>query len=199
VIKAIFFDLGGVLFTNGTKQFIEYLSTTYKLDKEHAASIIDKGELPDAYREGKIGRAEYWGKVKEELHLSDHIDTLEKKWIDGYELIQETRDIIHILSKKYKVYFLSNNVKDRVAAVDKKFNFLAWFEDGVFSHEVGVRKPHPQIYVQALKKADATPSEALFIDDKESALHPAKEMGMTTILFENPGKLKTELTALHII
>jgi HAD superfamily hydrolase (TIGR01509 family) len=124
---------------------------------------------------------------------------LEKKWIDGYELIQETKTIIEELSKKYKVYFLSDNVKDRVDATDKKYNFLALFEDGVFSQEAGVRKPHPDIYKLALKKAGVKAEESVFIDDKESALVPAKEMGMITILFTSPKDLRERLQQIGLI
>ena len=198
MIKVILFDLGGVLFTNGTKKFVEYVNNKYGLDKERVKSVVDTGEIPDAYREGRIGREEFWNKAQQELNLPEEIETLEKEWINGYELIEETRDIIQELSKKYKVYFLSDNVKERVEAVDKKFNFLSWFEDGVFSHEVGVRKPNSKIYQIALQKANVKPEEALFIDDKESALKPAKEMGMITILFEKPEKLRERLCLLGL-
>ena len=198
MIKVIFFDLGGVLFTNGTKKFVAYVSNKYRLNKEHIKSVIDTGEIPDAYREGRIGREQFWNKVQHELNLPEDIETLEREWIEGYELIEETRDIIQELSKKYKVYFLSDNVKERVEAVDKKFNFLSWFEDGVFSHDVGVRKPNPKIYRIALQNANVKPEEAVFIDDKESALKPAKEMGMITILFEEPEKLREQLNLLGL-
>jgi hypothetical protein len=59
MIQAIFFDLGGVLFTNGTKKFVEYLTKTYSLDPDLIKETIDKGELPDAYRMGKISRDEF--------------------------------------------------------------------------------------------------------------------------------------------
>src|SRR5260221_9495311 len=199
MIKAILFDLGGVLFTNGTKKFVEYTSEKYGIDKEKISNVVDKGEIPDAYREGRIGRAEFWSKVKQELNLPEDIEALEKEWISRYELIQGTKDILQELAKRYKIYFLSDNVKERVDAINKKFDFLSWFEAGVFSHEVGVRKPHPKIYKLALQKAGEVPEEAVFIDDKESALKPAFEMGMTTILFESPEQLRERLAKLGIL
>lgn len=193
MIKVILFDLGGVLFTNGTKKFIGYLHTKYGTDKDLLKNIVDKGEIPDAYREGKIGRDEFWKAVQEKLQLPESTESLEKEWIYGYELIEETKNIIQELTKSYKVYFLSDNVKERVDAINKKFNFLMWFEGGVFSHEVGIRKPNPKIYQFALEKAGVKPQETVFIDDKESALLPAKDMGITTLLFESPTQLRNDL------
>ncbi len=198
MIKVIVFDLGGVLFTNGTKRFIKYLHSTYALDTKVLDEVIG-GELGGKYREGKIGRDEFWRGFLEKLNIHEDVDKLEDQWINGYELIEETRDIILKLSSKYKVYYLSNNARERVARINNKYNFREWFEDGIFSHEAGVRKPAPEIYRLIIEKAGVKPEEMVFIDDKLSCLQPAKEMGIKTILFENPKKLKNELTNLGVI
>ncbi|HSW88774.1 MAG TPA: HAD family phosphatase [Candidatus Saccharimonadales bacterium] len=192
MIKAIIFDLGGVLFTNGTKKFIETISHKYNVDKEKVKDVMD-GEIGSLYREAKISRDEFWQRCLDELQITADIDKLEEEWINGYELIEGTRDIIQELSKKYKVYFLSDNVKERVDKVNEKYNFLNWFEDGVFSHEAGVRKPDQEIYKLALAKTGVESDEAVYIDDKPDFLIPAKEMGMLTFAFETPEKLREEL------
>jgi putative hydrolase of the HAD superfamily len=198
MIKTIIFDLGGVLFTNGTKQFISAISERYLLDHELVKDIMD-GDLGSQYREAKITRDEFWKAALEKLNIHADIDALEEQWISGYELIEGTKDIILELTKQYKVYYLSDNVRERVDKINNKYNFLAWFEDGIFSHEVGVRKPNPAIYKYALHKAQVQPEEAVFIDDKQSALEPAQEMGITTILFETPEKLREKLTELGVL
>lgn len=198
MIRAIIFDLGGVLFTNGTKKFSEHLAQKYQIDVEKAKAILDKSDIGNAYRTGKITREEFWHAVKKELQLTEHIDVLEQGWIDVYVLIEETRDIILELAKKYKVYFLSDNVKERVEAIDKKYNFTKWFHGGVSSHEVGIRKPHPDIYKIALEQTGFSPEEVLFVDDKENNLTPGKDLGMSTLLFESPEKLQKDLQNLSI-
>jgi epoxide hydrolase-like predicted phosphatase len=199
MIKAIIFDLGGVLFTNGQKKFVDYLVKEFSLDKEKVKDIMDEGKIGTRYREAKITRDEFWKSVLHELHIEANIDDLEDTWISSYELIEGTRDIIQELSKKYKIYFLSDNVKERANKINAKYNFVDWFEDGVFSHEVGIRKPNPQIYKLVLQKANVEPEEAVFIDDKPHFLIPAKEMGMLTFLFENPEKLRSDLKEKNII
>lgn len=199
MIQAFIFDLGGVLFTNGTKKFSEHLAQKYNVDIEKAKAILDKSDIGNAYRTGKITREAFWDAVKKELELTEHIDILEQKWIDVYVLIEETRDIIFQLSKKYKVYFLSDNVKERVEAIDKKYNFTSWFHGGIFSHEVGIRKPDPGIYKVALQQTGFPAEEILFIDDKENNLVPAKELGMQTLLFEGPEKLQKDLQSFFLL
>ena len=133
------------------------------------------------------------------MNVQEGPDTLEKEWISYYDLIEGTRDIIFELAKKYKVYYLSDNVKERVDQLDERFGFLKWFTDGIFSHEVGVRKPNPKIYEYALKKVNVLPKEVVFIDDKESSLIPARQIGISTILFESPEKLRKGLIQLGVL
>jgi epoxide hydrolase-like predicted phosphatase len=198
MIKAIIFDLGGVLFTDGTKKFIDEIGAQYNLDKEKVKEVMD-GEIGSFYRVGKISRDQFWKEFLTKLHLEADIDELENKWIGGYELIEGTRDVILELGQKYKVLFLSDNVKERVDAINQKYGFLAWFEGGVFSHEAGVRKPDSKIYQLALEKAGVEPEEAVFVDDKAPFLEPAVQMGMTTFLFETPGSLREKFINARIL
>lgn len=190
MIKVIIFDLGGVLFTNGTKKFVDTLSYKYHLEKQKIIEIMD-GEIGSLYREAKLSRDEFWKRLVEELQIEADVDKLEDEWINGYDLIEGTRDLIQELSKTYKIYYLSDNVKERIEKIHKKFNFLNWFEDGVFSHEVGARKPNVEVYRFALEKIGVKPNEAVFIDDKAHFLIPAKKMGMLTFLFVSPEKLRS--------
>lgn len=195
MVKVILFDLGGVLFTNGSKKFNIAIASRYNLDDDFVKSVSN-GEIGSKYRESKITRDEFWKLFLQTLNIHEHPDDLEKEWISYYDLIEGTRDIIFELSKKYKVYYLSDNVKERVDKLDERFGFLKWFVDGIFSHDVGVRKPNPKIYEYAIQKVGVNPDEIVFVDDKESSLIPARQMGITTILFESPKKLRQDLIKL---
>ncbi|MBI2612058.1 HAD-IA family hydrolase [Candidatus Gottesmanbacteria bacterium] len=196
--KCILFDLGGVLFTNGTKRFIANLSQRYSISQDRIGDIID-GKIGSDYREAKISRYKFWEKVIGQLNLKETADQLEKEWIGSYELVEGTYDIILKLRLKYELYYLSDNVRERVEILNQNFNFLKLFKGGIFSHEVGVRKPNPLIYRLAIEKAKCNVEMAVYIDDKEKFLIPAREMGMTTLHFINPEKLGEDLIKLEIL
>jgi len=198
MITTFLFDLGGVLFTNGTKKFIKELGISYKLPEEQLKDVID-GEIGSLYRESKISRDEFWKRVISKLNLSESADILEQKWIDGYQIISGTKEIITELSKKYRVFYLSDNVKERVDSLNNKFDFIRLFKGGIFSHEAGVRKPNPKIYEFALHKSNSKPEETIFIDDKPHFLEPAKKLGITTILFTSPEELRKSLLEKQLI
>lgn len=192
MITTIIFDFGGVLFTNGTKRFISAIAKRYNLSEETVKNVID-GEIGSHYREAKISRDEFWAQVISHLHLSENADILEKEWIDGYEMIQGTMDIIEELSKRYSLYYLSDNVKERVDALKAKYKFTRLFKGGIFSHEVGVRKPHPDIYQSALNLTKSKPGETIYIDDKPPFLIPAQKLGLMTFAFTSPEQLRLDL------
>lgn len=192
MIKLILFDLGGVVFTNGTKLFIKTLSKRYRLPIERFEEFLD-GPVGTQYREGKISRDQFWQEALAHLPLKESADVLTKEWIAHYDLIPGMKELVAQLKRKYQVMYLSDNVRERVESLDDRFKFLRWFDGGIFSHEVGVRKPDLRIYKLALKTAGVTAAEAVFIDDKPKNLVPAKALGMKAILFESAEKLKQDL------
>ena len=145
VVSVLAFDFGGVLFTDGTGEFVEYLHRTLGVDPARAGDLLN-GALGSGYREGKLTRDEFWGAFRRALELSASPDDLEARWIDGYRLNEGTWDLIQELSQRYDVYYLSDNVAERIEAVERRYDFLRLFTGGVFSHEVGVRKPNRGIY-----------------------------------------------------
>jgi len=199
MIQAIVFDLGGVLFTNGTTLFAKHIAATHKKDQEEVYKLLNYSDFGNAYREGKITGEEFYNSLKKELDLDDDIHELKQKWLEVYQVIEGTKKIIEELRKKYKVYFLSDNVKERVEYAHRRYGFLNWFDGGVFSHEVGVRKPNLKIYETAIVQIGLKPEEIVFIDDKEINLPPAEKIGMKTILYKNPEQLKKELHKMKLL
>jgi putative hydrolase of the HAD superfamily len=69
---------------------------------------------------------------------------------------------------------------------------LNWFERGGFvnvwdsiipSWEVGINKPHPEIYNLALQQVGVRPDQAIFVGHKAYELEGARSVGMKTVAF----------------
>lgn len=197
MIKAILFDLHGVLFTNSTKTFIEKLTLRTGLPKTKIISVFDEGIGVD-YREGRASHDEFWSHVSKGLKL-ENVDELEKEWMNEYRLIEGTRDLIFKLMKKYRIFYLSDNFQAKIDWLHSQHQFLDWFEGGLSSHEVGARKPDLKMYEKAIEQINLQPEEILFIDDKDINLPPAHKLGMQTILFTTPEDLEARLESLKLL
>jgi HAD superfamily hydrolase (TIGR01509 family) len=95
--------------------------------------------------------------------------------------------------------FLSNNVQERVDYLERTYGFLHHFDDGVFSHQVGMKKPDPRIYELVLAKASFPAWQCVFVDDKPQMLQPAENLGMSVIAFSGPERLERELEILGLV
>ncbi len=69
---------------------------------------------------------------------------------------------------------------------------MKWFENGGFGHvwdvfisskEIGLQKPHPEIYLAALKQLSISADQAVFVGHDADELIGAKAVGMKTVAF----------------
>ncbi len=192
MIKAIIFDLGGVLFTDGTGRFADYLEETYGVSPADTRAFL-VSDIGDRYYKGTITNGDFWESFKTTLNINEDSASLSLKWIDSYDLNEGTLDLIERLSKEYDVYYLSDNVRHRVEVTEQKYDFLKHFKDGIFSCDVGMRKPQPKIYNLALEMTKTKPEETIFIDDKESSLAPARDMGFNVVLFTDSEEVESRV------
>ena len=98
---------------------------------------------------------------------------------------------------------LTNNIQamdkefeGNVSASGKHDEVMQLFDFVIESSKVNVRKPDPDFYLLACKKAKINPDEAIFLDDLGINLKPAKELGMKTIKVIDPDVALDELQSL---
>lgn len=64
-----------------------------------------------------------------------------------------------------------------------RLGIASYLDASVFSSEVGVRKPDPRIFAEALRRIDASPAETVFVGDRlYDDVGGAKAVGMRTVL-----------------
>ena len=112
------------------------------------------------------------------------------------ETIALARDLAR--TGRYRLMTLNNESAElnthRIKAFGLRDIFVAFFT----SCWMGVLKPARQIYERALAISQADPRAAVFIDDREPNLEPARQLGMHTILYQDAPRLRRDLTALAV-
>ena len=193
MIRSVILDFGGVYFTDGTSKVIKEISSTYGVPEQSVTNVLH-GDLGTEYRIGKVTADQFWSGAKEFWGIDVENRRLAPMWIQAYEPIQGTVEIVDRLNTAgYEMLFLSDNVQERIEYLEEKYRFRHRFKDGVFSHLAGTRKPDPKIYEMVLEKSSHPAQECLFVDDKPHFLEPARMLGMSVIAFEGPQQLEREL------
>lgn len=200
MIKAIIFDLGGVL-------------VDLDLDRCRKAFVEDVGygridELLDAWHqkgfysdleEGKISEDEFRHRIIEGVSgkrpvLPEDVDRAMWALLTGIEPYKV--DLLKDLSHRYDLYLLSNNNGISMARCRKFFADAGLPMEQVFrkqflSYQMKMLKPSPEIYMAVIRSIGLPPGEMLFIDDSKSNTDAAAALGMNVLLY-SPG---TDLNA----
>ena len=143
--------------------YLDYSSGKIRNDNEYYKLILKKLGMPPN------------GKIMKKLH---------EIFMNAFELYPQTHTVLKALKKKYKLIMLSNHVSAWIDAYLKRFRLKEYFDDVIISDAVGVRKPDPEIFKIAMKRAGCKPEECAFIDDKEKNVEAARKLGMCGIVVD---------------
>lgn len=110
-------------------------------------------------------------------------------------------ETLEYLQDKYTLHLISNGFKEATKAKisDSKTNIQKYFSHIVISENVGVHKPHPDIFQYALEGAHARKENSIMIGDSiEADIRGAQNFGMDAIFF-NPNRIETPQDVRHEI
>ena len=201
MIKAVIFDIGGVLQIQDVNGPLgEDVSKTFNIPVEVFESFRHKYELK--LLKGEWNENQYWEKLKKVTNSDKPIPSgslLLRQYRKNFSINSEVLQIVkEIKESGYKLACLTDTQKPHTE-FNRKMGLYDDFEVQVFSHDTSMCKPNPNIYKLCLDKIGITAKKAVYIDDRESSLVPAKKLGMTTIHFLNPQRLRQSLKRLNII
>lgn len=200
-IRNIIFDLGGVILNINPQLTVDafrelgwndFYEENNKMLSKDLFFNLEKGSFsPEAFRDN----------VRRMIGIDRNDSEIDAAW--GAMILDIPADRIRYLEelkKSYKLYLLSNTNEihrikfHRDFETDFGYSFYDLFKRNFYSHEMGMRKPNPQIYLEALREAELIPEETLFIDDMEENIDAAKTTGMQ-VLHILPGTLMENLPA----
>ncbi len=198
-IRAIFWDVGGVLLTNAwDRSQREAALEHFKLDE---GEFADRHEMVvSSFERGKIGLDEYLDRTvfyrtrpfsREEFR--EYIFSLSQPREEALRFARQLAD-----SRKYLMGTINNESRDLNLYRIERFGLRSIFSLFISSCFVGLRKPEKDIYRLALETTQQVPEQCCFIDDRALNLEVAKRLGMHTIEMAGIEHLRTELERLGV-
>ena len=94
-------------------------------------------------------------------------------------------EVLNGLSRTSRLNIITNLPHDSVLYELQKFGMLGFFSTITMSHEVGFRKPRPEIYLEAIRRANATPRNSVFISHDIKEVKGAEAVGMEGVLADS--------------
>ena len=122
--------------------------------------------------------------------LADHLSEDYVYWSPRIvRLVPGTMELLDYLKPKYHLHLITNGFQEVQHTKLSGSGLESYFETLTVSEEVGVKKPNPEIFHYALRKANASPAESLMIGDEMAVdIDGARDAGIDTILFNPKGE-----------
>ena len=195
----MFFDVGGVLGTNGWDH------------EQRAAAAVAFGLDPNDLSQRHDAVVGVWetGGMSLEQYLDHTVFWRERPFTRAQfrafmlsqsrafpETIAVARDLA--ATGRYRLMTINNESAELNAHRVQAFGLVDLFVTFFTSCWLGVLKPAREIFDHALAMSQAQPAAAVFIDDREHNLTPARLLGMHTILYHDAPRLRRDLAALTV-
>jgi FMN phosphatase YigB (HAD superfamily) len=138
-IKTLIFDIGNVIFTFNPEEFLQNILGDDKKGSDCFSLMVqspewqelDKGLL-------SIEKAKNIF-IQRDPSLKDEVELFFKQWLDMFQPIEPTIKLLDTLREKgYKLYILSNFIRESFEALSPKMIFLQKFDGVVASYSIGM-------------------------------------------------------------
>ncbi len=204
MIKAIVFDLGGVLVPLNREACIDAFRA---IGVDGFANMLDKyvqGGFFLEYEKGLIDTDRFREIIKESIEDREYAKNLDNSLIDKAmgaflgPIAQFKLDLLIELKRSYPLYMLSNTNPIAIEVVRPFFNYSnlkmeEFFNRLFLSYEMKMAKPDTDIFIKMIKEIGLPANEILFIDDAIANIKSAESVGLTTIFYTDDLDLKKEI------
>ncbi|NRQ35921.1 HAD family phosphatase [Nonomuraea sp. NN258] len=202
-MRAVVFDIGGVLELSPISRH-EPSAGMRGLDERWEAKLgLTPGRINEhmdaTWRAGTIG-AVTLDEVHRELArlLGDESEAyMEEVWAEYLGVLNtELADYLAGLRPRCTTGILSNSFVGAREREQAAYGFEDLVDHLVYSHEAGMTKPDPAIYLLTCERLGVRPEETVFLDDVEPYVAGARAAGLHAVLYRDNAQAITALNTL---
>ena len=200
VIKAIGFDIGGVMLPYSIPQQKQFIADSIDVELDDVIRAYKK-YLP-MLEIAALDTEEFWqGLITETGSTADPKKSMHI-WTDHYirenPLIPKMLSMVDSLRHQgYGVGILSN-IDAAHGVINLHRHIFEHFDEVLLSYQVGVRKPDSAAFRLLANRLDVELEELIFVDDLPLNVDAAQAIGINAVLFESLEQLVPELKSLGV-
>lgn len=198
-VRHIFFDIGGVLGTNGWDS-TQRAAAIERFALDRADFEVRHGEMVGPLESGEITLDEYL-----DVTVFDQPRNFPREEFQSFMFSQSKADprtisIARAVARRgdHRVMTLNNESDALNRHRIELFGLADIFDAFLSSCWLGLRKPSRRFYHRALQIAQADPRQSVFIDDREHNITVARALGFQVIHYTSADKLLEELHAMNV-
>ncbi|WP_141734351.1 HAD family hydrolase [Oligoflexus tunisiensis] len=183
---AVIFDLGGVLLDINYQATERALRGLLGPRSDHYYQQTKQSPLFDDLETGRIEPQHFHQGLVELAGMPLTVEAINQAWNAMLGRLPIARmAFVEKVAARRRVFLLSNTNAIHKAAFDQIIaedlrgkNFDACFEAAYYSHLIGLRKPHHEVYRYVTDRHGLDPARTLFIDDNRENVEGARRAGL---------------------
>jgi putative hydrolase of the HAD superfamily len=204
MIKAVFFDFGGVLLQHADGVNHKELEAIHELPER---TLLECVYIESRYMDHQVGACteeEWIESVLAALGKRVGRTRAEEIWSAFEQAERELNpDMIDLVKRLraagYQVGIVSNTTPGMAERLSERFpGFSAMFDDIIGSGDIKMAKPDPAIWHYAMERMDVKPEESVFTDDMRSYAAAAQEIGMHGFHFTGYEQFAADLRSVGV-
>lgn len=193
-IRAIFFDLGGVLLRTEDPEPRRAWQRRLGLPVGALEKAVFENQASVQSSLGLAETSAVWAEAGRLLGLlPEDAAQLSRDFFAGDRLDQTLLDFLRSQRPARKTGLITNIWKEGRDWLQEEWQALDAFDVVITSGEVGVMKPDPRIYRLALDRLDISAPEAIFVDDASENVEAARRVGLHAVQFHDTPQTLAEL------
>lgn len=198
MLKAVIFDVGGVLIRTHSRSGREKWANRFEMDSWGFENFVFRSESGTQSELGQKTVQAHWVWLGKHFGLSEIDLKAMRRDFFGGDVLNEplVAYIKRLRAAGYRTGLLSNFGDNARRLWAEDYPLIDHFDGIVISAEVGIKKPDPQIYHLAAESVGVKVKEALFVDDFMENVEGARAVGMAAIHYSNPSLAQQVLVRL---
>lgn len=197
-IKAIGFDIGGVILPYSVPQQKKFIADSIGVELEDV--LIAYRKFLPLLEIAVLDTEEFWANLIEETGSKADPKETVHIWTDHY--IRENPvipKVIHLVDQLRKAGYRTAILSNTDAAhgvINLHRHIFEHFDEVLLSYQVGVRKPDSAAFRLLANRLDVELDEMVFVDDLQLNVDAANDIGANAVHFETYEALVPELIKL---
>lgn len=183
MIKAIIFDMDGLMINSERATFEEYQKVL----------ALDNIEMSEAFYKqllGKTLKAVYqifYKEYGEDFPIEDVINKVHESLAlrfktEGVPIKKGLIELLTFLKENdFKTIVATSSGRERVDTILSQAHLTQYFDDSICGDEVTKGKPDPEVFLRACEKLGVSVDEAIVLEDSEAGIHAAYNAGIKVI------------------
>lgn len=193
-VDALLLDVGQVIIGVNVHRAARLLAASAGVSAEQVIATIEADHQMRCFQEGQVTPEQWHKHLSEKLGLRLSFEEFCRAWNSALEPeLLLGAEFFSRLAPRLRLSLLSNTDPIHVKHFESQFEIFSLFPVRLYSCEVGLRKPSPAIYQEAITAIGAAAERVLYVDDVKEFVEAGERAGLQGYHYQSPTALTAHL------